>query len=141
VAKCKGIGWVNDMTGSPRIEGNLEISKNRDGIFIGGDPDAFRSLAGLLIWMASVDQESLAGQPDGTRFHVHLHTRDAVGFNSLTPFSCETELRRLDAKGTGEFPEKYCKLIKRNTKKEKGVEKVVKLKKSKRSVGKVKGKS
>jgi hypothetical protein len=40
---------------------------------------------------------------------VHLHTRDAEGFNSLTPFSSETELCRLDAKGTGDFPEKYRK--------------------------------
>lgn len=99
--------WVNDMTRSPKIEGNLEISTSRDGIFIGGDADALRSLARLLVWLADVDQESLSTQPDGERYHVHLHTRDAPGFNSLTPFSSETELCRLDAKGTGDFPERY----------------------------------
>jgi hypothetical protein len=101
------IGWDNVPTGRPPVEGNLEISKCRAGIFIGGDPDALRSLARLLVWLADVDQESLSQQPDGERVHVHLHARDAEGFSSLTPFSSETELCRLDAKGTGEFPEKY----------------------------------
>ena len=99
-------GWVNDMTGSPRIEGTLEICRSQSGIFIGGDPDALRTLARLLTWLANIDQESLASMPDGERCHVHLHTRDAEGFNSLTPFSEETELCRLDAKGSGEFPER-----------------------------------
>ena len=106
------IGWMNDMTGSPNIEGSLEISKCRTGIFIGGDPAALRSLAKLLTWLANIDQESLSAQPDGERCHVHLHARDAEGFNSLTPFSIETELCRLDAKGTGEFPEEYRELRK-----------------------------
>lgn len=102
-------GWVNDMTGCPHIEGSLEISASddHDRIFIGGDPAALRSFARLLIWLANVDQESLSRQPDGERCHVHLHTRDAEGFNSLTPFSIETEVCRLDAKGTGKFPDYY----------------------------------
>jgi hypothetical protein len=114
--------WVNDYTGSPRIEGNLEISRSRDGIFIGGDPVALRSLARLLNRIANVDQESLAAQPDGERFHVHLHTRDVEGFNSPTRFSEETELCRLDAKGTGDLPAKYRALGKGKRKKSKGVE-------------------
>jgi hypothetical protein len=101
--------WVNDIRVHPRIEGSLEISRNRYGVFVGGDPAALRSLAELLIWIADTDQDSLPLQPDGERFHVHLHARDAPGFNSLTPFSCETEICRLDAKGTGEFPERYRK--------------------------------
>jgi len=97
------------MIGRPKIFGNLEISKTRSGIFIGGDPRAFRSLAKLLVWLADIDQDGLSSQPDGERCHVHLHARDAVGFNSLTSFSCETEICRLDAKGTGELPKKYQK--------------------------------
>lgn len=122
--------WDNDYTGSPKIKGSLEISKDRAGIFIGGDPKALRSLAKLLIWVANVDQESLPSQPEGERFHVHLHARDAEGFNSLTPFSIETEVCRLDAKGTGEFPPKYRRLEKRRAK---GAKRVGKAKKPKRS--------
>lgn len=107
MAKAGHTTWVNNTAGSPRIQGNLEISKSRDGVFIGGDPDALRSLATLLVWLANVDQESLPNQPAAARLHVHLHARDVAGFNSLTRFSTETELCRLDAKGTGDFPEKY----------------------------------
>ena len=102
--------WVNDMTGSPRIAGNREISTLPNGIFIGGDPDGLRSLPKLLMWLSNVDQESLSSQPDGERFHVHLYAGDAEGFGSLTRFSEDTELCRLDAKGTGEFPEKRRRL-------------------------------
>jgi hypothetical protein len=109
--KC--IGWVNDTTASPKIQGNLEISKSEYGIFIGGDPEGLRSLARLLTWLADVDQNSLARMPDGERCHVHLHARDAEGFNSLTGFSEETELCRLDAKGTSDLPPKYQQLVKK----------------------------
>jgi len=68
-----------------------------------------RSLAELLTWLADVDQASLSAQPDGERCHVHLHATDAEGFNSLTRFSSETEVCRLDAKGTGDFPDHYRK--------------------------------
>ena len=91
---------------SPGIMGTLEISRCRTGIFIGGDPDGLRSLAELLIWLANLDQESLA-MPDGERCHVHLHPKPSEGPASLTRFSEETELCRLDAKGTGDLPEKY----------------------------------
>ena len=101
--------WVNNMQDHPRIEGNLEISSHHQGIFIGGDPKGLRSLARLLAWLADTDQESLSTQPEGERCHVHLHANDVRGFNSLTRFSNETEICRLDAKGTGEFPEYYRK--------------------------------
>lgn len=93
---------------SPGIEGNLEISKNRTGVFIGGDPDGLRSLAQLLVWLANVDQETYPTMPDGAWCHVHLHANDPVeAFNSLTPVSTQAILSRLDAKGTGDFPERY----------------------------------
>ncbi len=99
--------WVNDMAAAPKISGNLEISKCRTGIFIGGDPEALRSLAKLLSWLADVDQESLSSMPDKERYHVHLHAKGPKAFASLTRFSAETELCRLDAKGTGDFPDRY----------------------------------
>ena len=72
MAKRGGGTWVNDMRGHPRIEGSLEISRSRYGVFVGGEPAALRSLAELLNWIADVDQDSLPLQPDGERFHVHL---------------------------------------------------------------------
>jgi hypothetical protein len=115
LTKSHHIVWENRMIGRPKIEGSLEISKRRSGIFIGGDPGAFRSLAKLLIWLADIDQKLLSSQPNGERCHVHLHANYPRGFNSLTPFSSETEICRLDAKGTGEFPKKYQKLDKQIT--------------------------
>jgi hypothetical protein len=55
--------------------------------------------------MADVDQESHPNMPDGEREHAHLYRDQPSGH--LTPFSVTTELCRLDAKGTGEFPEYY----------------------------------
>ncbi len=101
---------------SPGIEGNLEISSNPDGIFIGGDPDGLRSLAKLLCWIADFDQEK-SPFPDGDRHHVHLHRYVSEEFTgSLKQFSEETELCRLDAKGSGDFPEKYARAEVRLTK-------------------------
>jgi hypothetical protein len=84
----------------------LEISKNRSGVFIGGDPQGLRSLAKILVWLADVDQETHPSMPDGEREHTHLACGPA--YSQLSQFSVTTELCRLDAKGTGEFPEKYC---------------------------------
>ena len=92
-----------------RIVGNLEISKSRAGVFIGGDPKGLRSLAKLLLWLADVNQESHPNMPDGEREHVHLHHNPMDTSAHLTQFSVVTELCRLDAKGTGDFPDKYRK--------------------------------
>jgi hypothetical protein len=100
------------MTKYPRcpsqIRGILEISKNRDGVFIGGNPDGLRSLARILNWLAEIDQESHPTMPDGEREHTHLYRG-----THLSEFSVLTELCRLDAKGTGDLPEIYKKLKKR----------------------------
>lgn len=89
----------------PNVKGSLEISKRRGSILIAGDPDGLRSLAKLLNWLADVDQNAHPTMPDGEREHTHLYA-DSL-YANLTPFSATTELCRLDAKGTGEFPEKY----------------------------------
>jgi hypothetical protein len=87
------------------IKGTLEISKSRSGVFIGGDPQGLRSLAKILVWLAEMDQEAHPNMPDGEREHTHLFIDPP--YSHLTRFSVTTELCRLDAKGTGEFPEKY----------------------------------
>jgi hypothetical protein len=86
------------------IKGSLEISKGRNGVFIGGDTEGLRSLAKLLTWLADVDQEQHPTMPDGEREHTHLDRT-----LHLTQFSATTELCRLDAKGTGDFPDRYAK--------------------------------
>ncbi len=69
------------------ITGALEISKRREGIFIGGDPRGLRSLAKLLLWLANLDQEKHSSMPDGEREHVPLYAVDpTLPYNSLTPF-------------------------------------------------------
>jgi len=112
-ADSESTAWVNSQVGSPKIEGLLEISHSKYGIFIGGNPDTLRSLARLLNWLADVDQESRSAIPEGERSHVHLEPGDPLKlWAALTPFSENTEICRLDAKGTGEFPKRYHKIIK-----------------------------
>jgi hypothetical protein len=98
-------------TPSPKIKGNVEISKGRNGVLISGDPQGLRSLASLLNWLADVDQEAHPNMPDGEREHIHLYNGPPP-LNQLTPHSVATEICRLDAKGTGEFP-KHLKQKKR----------------------------
>lgn len=98
---------MSKYQGSPAINGNIEISKRRGSVFIGGDPEGLRSLAKLLYWLADADQEVHPTMPDGEREHVHLYAHGADAFGKLSPFSVTTEICRLDAKGTGNFPDKY----------------------------------
>ena len=86
----------------PEVKGHVEISHGKHGIFIGGDPPGLRSLAKLLNFFAEVDQEKIPYMPDGERDHTHLRPGGQLSENSL-----ETEICRLDAKGTGEFPRNY----------------------------------
>lgn len=119
MAKKPVKAWVNDMTGCPKIEGTLEISKfskSQYGIWIAGDPPALRSLASLILWVANIDQESRRGVPKGERSHVHLYpANDSGEFGELSQFSDPTEICRLDAKGTGDFPDRYLAPNKRKT--------------------------
>ena len=86
----------------PKVEGQIEISHGKQGVFIGGDPEGLRSLANLLTYLADVDQESIPHLPDGDRDHTHL----TPGCH-LSEDSEATEVCRLDAKGTGEFPKSF----------------------------------
>jgi len=86
----------------PEIHGHLQITHDKCGVFIGGDPEGFQSLAKLLVWFARVDQDKIPFMPDGEREHTHLSPGTHLSKNSL-----KTEICRLDAKGTGIFPPKY----------------------------------
>jgi hypothetical protein len=87
----------------PQLKGNVEVSLKRYGrdpydVFIGGDREGLRALAKMLLWLADANQEA-TGMPDGEREHLHL----SPGLH-LSASSRRTELCRLDARSTGEFP-------------------------------------
>lgn len=87
---------------SPTLSGNISVSEKHDKIVIAGDPKGLRSLAAMLTWLAEVNQESIKNMPDGYREHIHLSPGAHISYDSN-----ETEICRLDAKGTGEFPKTY----------------------------------
>jgi hypothetical protein len=86
----------------PRIEGNIEIVAEGDRIVIAGDPVGLKSLANSLLFLAGVNQEEVPNMPIGERYHTHLYPGYQISENSS-----ETEICRLDAKGTNEFPAGY----------------------------------
>ena len=98
--------WINI-----EIEGDLEISTNKDGgVIIIGNPSGLKSLARIVKEIADYDQEKDKGLPVGERTHVHLNPKLHKDYNGTTAFSVSTEICRLDAKGTGEYPKKYKEL-------------------------------
>jgi hypothetical protein len=64
-----------------------------------GDPKGLRYLASLLTNMADIDQNR-GKDVIGSREHIHLHRNVQLG-----SYSCEVEICRADAKGTGELPD------------------------------------
>ena len=64
-----------------------------------GDPEGLIYLAKLFNWLADFDQNK-NDNPIGTREHIHLHAKEQLGEHS-----CEVEICRADAKGTGEYPD------------------------------------
>jgi hypothetical protein len=84
------------------LSGNISISEDKDKIVITGDPEGLKSLAAMLIWLANVKQELIKEMPNGYREHIHLSPGIHISHDSS-----ETEICRLDAKGTGEFPKTY----------------------------------
>ena len=99
---------------SLKIRGNLDIfsAQNEDEydgeitkwreILIHGDPEGLRSLAQMLIKIADINQDDIAGLPIGAREHIHLQPE-----NDLSSSSDRVIIGRLDAKGTGLFYDRY----------------------------------
>ena len=78
-----------------------EIKKWQE-VLIHGDPEGLRSFAKLLMKIADVDQENKAELPVGAREHYHLRPN-----LELSKSSAETIVGRLDAKGTGQFYDRF----------------------------------
>jgi hypothetical protein len=76
-----------------------ELYEYTVAVTIVGDPNGLRYLASILNKLADVNQEKL-DIPVGEREHVHLHANEQLGDHS-----CEVEICRADAKGTGELPD------------------------------------
>jgi len=94
---------MNVSTGFPERKGELDIFPQiTDGsvieIVIIGTSDGLKYLAQLIEHVATIDQEG-NDNPTGSRAHIHLH-RDC----QLGDHSCEVQISRADAKGTGELP-------------------------------------
>jgi len=87
-----------DRSGKINIFPRIDDGRFADVVII-GDPEGLRYLAKLLNWLADSDQNQ-NDDPIGARFHTHLHFNEQLGEHS-----CEVELCRADAKGTGEYPD------------------------------------
>lgn len=102
------------QTKGNEIEGKLDIfiSHNEDEmngekwdeILIHGNPEGLKSFAKLLIEIAELNQENVDDKclPIGAREHYHL--RPGI---ELSNSSVEVIVGRLDAKGTGDFYDRY----------------------------------
>lgn len=71
-------------------------------ILIHGDPEGLRSFARLLMKLADTNQEIIATLPTGAREHIHLRPNFDLSKNSD-----QVIVGRLDAKGTGQFYDRY----------------------------------
>jgi hypothetical protein len=99
-----------------RIQGHLDILcsqeeeeldgeiKRWDEVYIHGDPEGLRSFAKLLLELADLNQEAIYDKilPIGAKEHVHLRPNLELSKSSATAI-----VGRLDAKGSGEFYNRY----------------------------------
>jgi len=88
----------------PEKSGNVDIfsvidEMNLVTVTIIADPDGLRYLAEIMRILADMDLAA-SECPIGTREHLHLHANCQLGARS-----CEVEICRADARGTGELPE------------------------------------
>ena len=104
------------------IEGELDVfvSHNEDEehgvirkwdeILIHGNPEGLKSLAKLLLEIAELNQEEVEDKylPKGAREHYHLTPNIELSKSSNIVI-----IGRLDAKGTGEFYDRFVPKIKR----------------------------
>ena len=86
---------------SEEAEGEDEDFNHKE-VLIHGDPEGLRSLAKILNKIADLNQSNEKELPDNERFHIHLRPKF-----DLADSSDEVIIGRLDAKGTGDFYERY----------------------------------
>jgi hypothetical protein len=98
----------DDLPCQPGISGRIwvmpEIREGRElAVRIVGDPEGLRSFGELLISLANADPET-SRVPVGERDHTNLHPKADFGYSgALGAGSCEVEVCRADAAGTGEI--------------------------------------
>ncbi|MNR37268.1 hypothetical protein D3C85_1552730 [compost metagenome] len=94
------------QTKGNEIEGQLDIfiSHNEDELLIHGNPEGLKSFAKLLLEIAELNQEKVDDKylPIGGREHYHL--RPGI---ELSKSSIGVIVGRLDAKGTGNFYDRF----------------------------------
>ncbi len=100
------------LTRGNEIDGELDIfisnnnseTTTHNEILIHGNPKGLKSLAKLLLEIAELNQEDIEDKclPVGAREHYHL--RPGI---ELSKSSTEVILGRLDAKGTGEYYDRF----------------------------------
>jgi hypothetical protein len=81
------------------FEGTIEKWQT---VMIHGDPEGLRCLAQLLLKIANANQEEMKELPIGAREHVHLSPNV-----DISKSSAQVIVGRMDAKGSGEFYERY----------------------------------
>lgn len=94
----------NEIKGHLDIFSYQIIDENQRKIMIHGNPEGLRSFAKLLLEVADLDQEEVDNRylPIGAREHYHL--RPEI---ELSKSYDEVIVGRLDAKGTGDFYDRY----------------------------------
>lgn len=94
------------QTKGNEIDGQLDIfiSHNEDELLIHGNPEGLKSFAKLLLEIAELNQEKIDDKylPIGGREHYHL--RPGI---ELSKSSIGVIVGRLDAKGTGNFYDRF----------------------------------
>lgn len=97
----------NSLKGN-EIDGHLDIfiaqNDDKKEVLIHGNPEGLRSFAKLLLHIANLNQEEIEDKflPIGAREHYHLRPNI-----ELSNSSDEVVVGRLDAKGTGEFYNRF----------------------------------
>ena len=99
--KSEIVGHLDIIVTENEDELNGEKMKWKE-ILIHGDPEGLKSFAKILIKLAEQNQDNVDGLPVGAREHIHLRPK-----YDLSRSSEEVIVGRLDAKGTGDFYDKY----------------------------------
>jgi len=94
-------GHLDFFIGNDEEEVEGEIQQWQT-ILIHGDSEGLKSFAQLLLRLADLQQEELPALPLGAREHVSLRPDLDLSHSSV-----EVIVGRLDAKGTGDFYDRY----------------------------------
>lgn len=94
-------GHLDIFVGDCEDEFEGEIKKWQE-VLIHGDPEGLRSFAKLLIKIADLNQENETDLPIGAREHYELRPN-----LELSKSSAQAIVGRIDAKGTGQFYNRF----------------------------------